>query len=135
MKNFMCGYNMTEDQLHMLQSQKLCDLEYSIMSLMIDTKHIHNKQVFVFQNQQLIALHFVARIAQATFTTKLINMLKGTSTLRLFGICNNIFTSKAASDLENILFHNNKLEQLYLNCNLLSDNIQLPCLAIINYKN
>ena len=61
MENFMCGYNATKDQLHLLQSQTLCKLQYDVVTLAIQsyTKHIHKRVLFLFQNKKLTALHFV----------------------------------------------------------------------------
>ena len=81
MKSFMCGYSTTEDQLYLLQSQKLSDLEESVVALLSDTKSIYDKELFVFQNNQLIALHLVGKVAQEGFLTELTSVLKGTSNL------------------------------------------------------
>ena len=61
MKNFMCGYNPTIDQLDLLQSQKLCDLEYAVVSLAVMSyiKQMHKRMLFVFKNKKLTALHYV----------------------------------------------------------------------------
>ena len=61
MENFMFGYNATKDQLHLLQSQKLCELEYAVVTL-AEVSHItqvHKRVLFLFQNKKLITLHFV----------------------------------------------------------------------------
>ena len=61
MENFMCGYNATIDQLRLLLSERLCDLEYDVLSLAIvsHTKKIDNRVLFLFQDKKLTALHFV----------------------------------------------------------------------------
>ena len=83
MENFTCGYNITEGQLYLLQSQKLCDLEHTIVSLISDTKQMHERELFVFQEKQLTALHFVGRKYQIGFIPKLVAVLKSTSSLEL----------------------------------------------------
>ena len=55
MKNFVCGYNATKDQLHLLQSQKLCELQYTVVVM----SHTKQKQLFLFQNKKLTRTHFV----------------------------------------------------------------------------
>ena len=119
MKNFMCGYNTTKDQLQFLQSQKLNDLEHAIVALVSDTKQTHEKQLFVFQNKQLTALHFVGKDSETKFFTVLVAMPKRISTLKCFGIDKYTITSEVAVDIaNNILSHNNGLEQLYFNSKL-----------------
>ena len=61
MKNFMCGYNATKDQLHLLQSQRLCDLEYAVVSLAMASRYkkMNKRELFLFQNKKLMTLHFV----------------------------------------------------------------------------
>ena len=48
-ENFRCGYNATKDQLHLLQSQRLHDLEYAVVTLaqQSHTKHIHKSLISV----------------------------------------------------------------------------------------
>ena len=118
MKNFMCGYNITEDQLCLLQSQDLSNLEHSILTLVSDTKQMHENVFFVFQNKQLTALHFIEKAAQASFVTKLVAVLEGTSNLRWFGIDEFTITSEAANGIVAILSNNKELEHLYLNSKL-----------------
>ena len=118
MKNFMCGYNTTKDQLQFLQSQKLNDLEHAIVALVSDTKQTHEKQLFVFQNKQLTALHFVGKDSEAKFFTALVGILKRISTLKCFGIDKYTITSEVTIDIANILSHNKGLEQLYFNSKL-----------------
>lgn len=62
MKDFMCGFNTTEDQLQFLCSQKLSDLEHTIVTLVSDTKQVEEKELFVFQDQQLAAIHYTGSI-------------------------------------------------------------------------
>ena len=59
MKNFMCSYNATKDQLHL--SQRLRDLESAVVSLAKASqyKQINERELFLFQNKRLITLHFV----------------------------------------------------------------------------
>ena len=61
MENFMCGYNATKDQLHLLQSQKLCELEYTVVTLakVSHTIQKHKRVLFLFQNKTLATLCFV----------------------------------------------------------------------------
>ena len=118
MKNFMCGYNTTKDQLQILQSQKLNDLEHAIVTLVSDTKQMHEKQLFVFQNKQLTALHFVGKDSETKFFTALVGMPKRISTLNCFGIDKYTITSEVAIDIANILSHNKGLEQLYFSSKL-----------------
>ena len=109
MKNFMCGYNTTEDQLCLLQSQDLSNLEHTIVTLVSDTKQMHERVFFVFQNKQLTALHFIEKVAHASFVTKLVAVLEGTSNLRWFGVDNYIVTSEAAKGIIAILSSNKEL--------------------------
>ena len=118
MKNFMCGYNITEDQLCLLLSQDLSSLEHSILTLVSDTKQMHENVFFVFQNKQLTALHFIEKMAQASFVTKLVAVLEGTSNLRWFGVDKYIITGEAAKGIIAILSNNKELEHLYLNSKL-----------------
>ena len=119
MKNFMCGYNTTKDQLQQLQTQELSNLERTIVTLVSDTKTMHERELFVFQNKQLIALHYVGKTS-TKFSIELFSMLKRISTLKYFGItkCTTI-TAKTADDLATALSHNYKvIEQLFLNSEL-----------------
>ena len=113
MKNFMCGYNTTKNQLQFLQSQKLNDLEHTIVTLVSDTKQTHEKQLFIFQNKQLTALHFVGKDSETKFFIALIAMLKRISTLKCLGVEKYTITSEVATDIANILSHNKELKQLY----------------------
>ena len=118
MKNFTCGYNTTEDQLCLLQSQHLSNLEHTIVTLVSDTKQMHERVFFVFQDKQLTALHFIEKVAPASFVTKLVAVLEGTSNLRWFGVDKYIVTSEAAKGILAIISSNKELEHLYLNAKL-----------------
>ena len=118
MKNFMCGYNTTKNQLQFLLSQKLNDLEHAIVALVNDTKQTHEKQLFVFQNKQLTALYFVGKDSETRFFNALVGIPKRISTLKCFGIEKYTITSEVASDIANILSHNKGLEQLYFSSKL-----------------
>ena len=102
MKNFMCGYNTTEDQLQFLHSQKLNDLERTIVTLVNDSKQMHEKELFVFQGKQLTAFHYAGNIK---FVTKFFSVLKKISTLKFFGIA---FTGKAVDNVATALSHDKK---------------------------
>ena len=118
MKNFTCGYNTTEDQLCLLQSQDLSNLEHTIVTLVSDTKQMHERVFFVFQNKQLTALHFTEKVAPANFVINLFAALEGASNLRWFGVDKYIVTSEAAKGIVVILSNNKELEHLYLNAKL-----------------
>ena len=118
MENFMCGYNTTEDQLLLLQSQKLTDLEHTIVTLFSDDKKRHERELFVFQNKHLTALHSNRKTFQTDFVTKLISVLKRISSLKYFGIEKYTIASKVANDVATTLSHNKELEYLYLNSKL-----------------
>ena len=76
---------------------------------------MHERELFVFQNKQLTALHYVRNVSSTKFGTELFSMLKirRISTLKYFGIAKNtIIIAKAANDLATALSHNcNGLEQ------------------------
>ena len=61
MENIICGYNATKDQLHSLLSQRLCDLEYAVVSLAIQnyTKQMHKRVLFLFESKKLKLFYFV----------------------------------------------------------------------------
>ena len=83
-KNFTFGYNITEDQFHLLKSQQLNNLEHTIITLISDTKKMYEKELFVFQNKNLTALHLNVNTSQPKFVAKLVTALKGTSSLKYF---------------------------------------------------
>ena len=118
MENFMCGYNTTEDQLLLLQSQKLNDLEHTIVTLFSDDKKRHGRELFVFQNKHLTALHSNRKTFQTGFVTKLFSVLKRISSLKYFGIDKYTIASEVANDVATTLSHNKELEYLYLNSKL-----------------
>ena len=115
LKNFTFGYNITEDQLHLLKSQQLNSLEQTIITLVSDTKTMHEKELFVFQNKHLTALHLNVKTSQPKFVAKLVTALKETSSLKYFGIDKYTITSDVADNIASILTHNKELEYLYLN--------------------
>ena len=130
MKNFMCGFNTTEDQLQFLQSKKLSYLEHTIVTLVNDTKQMHEKELFVFQDKQLTALHYAGNIK---FVTKSFSVLKNISTLKFFGIT---ITRKAVDNVATALSHNkgcNITDQVteYLT-SIISHNVQLQYFSITN---
>ena len=117
MKNLICGFNATEEQLQFLLSKNLSDLECTILS---NFQKIHGKELFVFQNKQLTALHYRyigKAFHQTWYFTKLVTILKNISTLKSLGI-DMYITGKLASDIASALSHNKELEQLYLNSKL-----------------
>ena len=63
MENFLCASNATNDQLHLLQSQGLSDLEHAVVTLAITVSHPkHKKRVlFLFENKKLTALQFFVK--------------------------------------------------------------------------
>ena len=136
-KNFMCGYNTTEDQLQQLQSQELSNLEHTIVTLVSNTKTMHERELFVFQNKQLIALHYVGKVSSAKFATELFSMLRRISTLKYFGIAKNTtITAKVANDLATALSHNcNGLEQLFLNSKLPTTHLLMIMEVLAKFTN
>ena len=136
MKNFMCGYNTTKDQLQLLQSQELSNLEHTIVTLVSNTKTMHERELFVFQNKQLIALHYVGKTS-TKLNTELFSMLRRISTLKYFGIaeCTTV-TAKTADDLATALSHNYKgLEQLFLNSKLPTTHLLMIMEVLIKFIN
>ena len=147
LQNFMCASNATNDQLHLLQSQRLSDLEYDVLTLAIasNLKYIHKGVLFLFENKKLTALQFVAKKnfdlkavndlaaivshnnsalqyldlanLQASFMMIVAKGLKEISTLKHLNISNNHITKKAASDIAASLSHNNQLQQLDVSYN------------------
>ena len=119
MKNLTCGFNTTEEQLQFLRSQNLSDLEYAIVASLSNFQQIFGwKELFVFQNKQLTALHYVGEASQTRCITELITILKKISTLKFFGIDMYTISGKLAIDIASALSHNKKLEQLYFNSKL-----------------
>ena len=117
MKSFMCGYSTTEDQLYLLQSQKLSDLEESVVALLSDTKSIYDKELFVFQNNQLIALHLVGKVAQEGFLTELTSVLKGTSNLRQLTFSGYNINANTVNDVGTVINSNTQLQKFDINKN------------------
>ena len=115
MKNFMCGCNTTEDQLHLLQSQKLNNIERTVVNLVSDTKQIHEKELFVFQNKQITTFYSVGKASQPKFIAKLVDVLKQISSLKSFGIDKYTISGNIIDDIVATIIHNEALEQLYLN--------------------
>ena len=103
LQNFMCASNATNDQLHLLQSQRLSDLERDVLTLAIASslKHMHEGVLFLFENKKLTALQFVAK--------------------KNFGL-------KAVKDLAAIVSHNNSALQ-YLD--LADNNLQASFMMIV----
>ena len=118
MENFICSYNTTEDQLLLLQSQKLNDLEHTIVTLFSDDKNRHEQELFVFQNKHLTALHSNGKTLQTDFVAKLVSVLKRISSLKYFGIDRYMIASEVANDIVITLSHNKELQYLYLNSKL-----------------
>ena len=103
MQNFMCASNATIDQLHLLQSQRLSDLEHDVLTLAIasNLKHMHEGVLFLFENKKLMALQFVAK---------------------------KNFDLKAVNDLAAIVSHNNSALR---NLDLAGNNLQASFMMII----
>ena len=137
MKNFMCGYNTTEDQLQQLQSQELSNLEHTVVTLVSNTKAMHERELFVFQNKQLIALRYVGKVSSTKFATEMFFMLRRISTLKYFEIAKNAtITAKGAKDLANVLSHNyNGLEQLFLNSKLPPTHLLMIMKVLAKFTN
>ena len=72
------------------------------MTLVSDTKQTHEKQLFVSQNKQLTALHFVGKDSETNFFTVLVDMPKRILTLKCFGIEKYTITSEVAIDIANM---------------------------------
>ena len=106
MKNFICGFNTTEEQLQFLLFKNLNDLECTILS---NFQKIHGKELFVFQNKQLTALHYryIGKAFHQTWYFR--KFLKNISTLKSLGIDMYII-GKLASDIASALSHNKELE-------------------------
>ena len=113
-KNFMCCYNMTKVQLHLLLSQELTDFEHTIVTSASDTKQMHERELIVLQNKQLTAFHLIGNRIKAKSVSKLFEVSKKISTLKSFGINKCIITSNTANDIANTLYYNKEIEQLYL---------------------
>ena len=125
-KNFMCCYNMTKVQLHLLLSQELNDFEHTIVT---SASQMHERKLFVLQNKQLTALHLIGSKAETKYVTKLFAVCKTISTLKSFGINENIITSNIAYDIATILCYNKEIEQLYLiNSKIQTVNILNICM-------
>ena len=133
-KNLMCGFNATEDQLQFLLSKNLSDLECTIVTSMSNIQEMQSKELFVFQNKQLTALHLVGKASQTECITKLVAVLKRISTLKSLGIdVLYTITGKLASDIASALSHNKELEQLFFNSKLESTDL-LNILEVISEK-
>ena len=132
MKNLTCCFNTTEEQLQFLLSQNLSDLEHTLVTSLIDTQDIHGKELFVFQNKQLTALHYVGKASQTKCITKLVAIIKNISTLKSLGI-DMYITGKLASDIASALSHNKELEQLYFNSKLETTDL-LNILKVLSEK-
>ena len=115
MKNLTCGFNTTEEQLQFLLSQNLSDSECTIVNIF---QEIQGKELFVLQNKQLTALHYIGKASQTRCITKLTTILNRISTLKFLGIDIYTITGKLASDIASALSHNKELEQLYLSSKL-----------------
>ena len=115
MENFMCGYNTTEDQLQLLQSKILDGIEYSVVNLVSDTKQMHERELFVFENKQLTTFYSVGEALQPKFVTKLVDVLKQISSLKSFGIDKYTVSRNVINDIVTAIIHNKELEKLYLN--------------------
>ena len=103
MENFMCGYNATRHQLHLLQSQRLSDLEHAVVSLAIIASHPEHKRrvLFLFENNKLTALQFFVKES---------------------------FNLETVNDLAAIVSHNNSALQ-YLD--LAGNNLQASFMMIV----
>ena len=141
MENFMCGYNATKDQLHLLQSQRLGDLEYAVVSLAMQSynKQLHKRELFLFQNKKLTTLHFAgvnfvtandrativshrnldcADSNQQAFIMMIIAKgLKELSALKHLNISYNHITKEAAGTIAASVSHNNQLQELDISNN------------------
>ena len=133
MKNLTCGFNTTEEQLQFLLSQNLSDLERTIVTSLSNFQEMFGKELFVFQNKQLTALHYIGKASRTRCITKLIAILTKISTLKSLGIDMYTITGKLASDIASGLSHNKELEQLYFNSKLKTIDL-LNILEIISEK-
>ena len=136
MKNFMCGYNATKDQLHLLQSPSHSELQYAVVVM----SHTIQKQLFLFQNEKVTTLHFaginnysvgaandlVAVVSQCSIISQNLDLadnilqalvmmiiakgLKESSTLRSLNMSNSHITKEAAGDFATSLSHNTHVQ-------------------------
>ena len=151
MENFMCSYNATKDQLDLLQSHGLCDLDYAVVSLAIvsHTKQIDKRELLVFQNNKLTALHLVGMNYHSVeaandiaaivscYKSKLQSLdvannnlqspvmmiiakgLKEITTLKNLNMSNNQITKEGVDDIAASLSHITQLQELDISNNQL----------------
>ena len=114
MDDFLCGYNTTQYQLDFLKhvDYPLNVEERKIVTMASEIKLKISKDLFVFRNHQLIALHFIANKNKLINAMQIISQINDTSLLKIFGIDNCRITN---DEIKYILNHEIGIEKLYLN--------------------
>jgi len=115
---FLCGINVTQYQLYLLQSQSCCEVEHKVFALIKETKPYHTRELFVCHNKQLKAIYFVAKVFCVPCIAKVTATLKSIMTLKVLGIDNYDITNKVSNALAAIICQNKSLEKLYINSTL-----------------
>jgi len=84
--NFLCGYNTSKYQLHLLKSVNSFSVEeHKIVTMASEVKLKIDKDLFVFHDHHLIALYFIANEKEFR-AMQIISAISDTSFLKIFGI-------------------------------------------------
>ena len=131
MNNFLCGYNTTEDQLHLLKSAyySFSVEENKIITMAIKLKLQLDKDLFVMHNHQLKALYFIANKNIRVDAIQIISSISDASFLRIFGIDNCAITNEVVN---HIFIQITGIEKLYVKSSFLSVDILTKALVALH---
>ena len=128
--NFLCGYNTSEHQLHLLKSVKYSYSieEHSIATMARKMKSFIDKDLFVFLNHQLNAFYFIIKQCKVMDCMKLLAEVSSTA-LRLLGIDNCKITS---NQIKHVFNSNTEIENLFLSSTFYSTDTFIATLKSLH---
>jgi len=137
MDDYICGFNLTHNQLQLL-SHTTKQYTSSVAHIIMQLVQRLNSGLFVIHNEQLKVIHFVGKeLLQYTYCSTLQSIVGAVyynaGALGRFGIDNYCINDGVAADVAAILSSNKTIKEVYLNNNNLKANgCAIICRALKN---
>jgi len=113
--NCVCGFNVTQHQLQLLQQftkKKYSTMEWSFIK---EITFINETKLFIFRNKLIEGVHFVGKEFMKMRDAQLTVMHKYAKNLKRFGIDNYCSSDKGADTIAAILSDGKLIEEVHLN--------------------